>query len=143
MPHGLCFPPTTKERAQERIDRKAMEVAAAVKAMKKSEKKPPEKALFAFESKTFSQMHPKRTKKFTVSDACIGCGTCARVCSMGNITLNNKKPSFGTNCIGCLSCLQFCPKEAINMGKITEKRERFPNPGIKAMDLTQKIIHID
>ena len=87
MPHGLCFPPTSKEKAQERIDRKAMEVAAAVKAMKRSEKKPPEKKIFALESKTFSQMHPKRTKKFTVSDACIACGTCARVCPMGNITL--------------------------------------------------------
>jgi len=44
---------------------------------------------------------------------------------------------------GCLSCLQFCPKEAINMGKITEKRERFPNPNIKASDLTQGILHVD
>ena len=120
-----------------------MEVGAAVMAMKKSEKKPPEKAVFALESKGFSQLHSKRAKKFTVSDACIGCGTCAQVCPQGNITLENRKPTFGTNCIGCLSCLQFCPKEAINMGRITEKRERFPNPGVKAADLMQGIIHID
>ena len=44
MPHGLCFPPTSAEKAKERVDQKAMEVAAAVKAMKKSEKKPPKKA---------------------------------------------------------------------------------------------------
>ena len=143
MPHGLCFPPTSKEVAQQRIDRKAMEVGAAVMAMTKSGKKPPEKAVFALESKAFSQLHPKRARKFTVRDACIGCGTCARVCPQGNIKLENKKPTFGTNCIGCLSCLQFCPKEAINMGKITEMRERFPNPSVKATDLTQGVIHID
>ena len=120
-----------------------MEVAAAVKAEKRLDVKPPENAFFARESALFSQLHPKRAKKFTVSDACIGCGTCAQVCPMKNITLENKKPTFGTNCIGCLSCLQFCPKEAINMGKITENRERFPNPFVKASDLTQGIIHID
>ena len=143
MPHGLCFPPTSKEEAQARLDRKAMEVAAAVKAFERCAKKPPEKKLFAVEDRFFSQLHPKRTKKFTVSDACIGCGTCARICPRGNITLQDKKPRFGTDCIGCLSCLQFCPKEAINMGKVTEKRERFPNPNVKALDLTQKIIHIE
>ena len=30
MPHSLCFPPTSVKGAQERIDRKAMEVASAV-----------------------------------------------------------------------------------------------------------------
>ena len=100
-------------------------------------------ALFAAESKGFSQLHSKRAKKFSVSDACIGCGTCERVCPQGNIKLENRKPTFGTNCIGCLSCLQFCPKEAINMGRITKNRERFPNPSVKAADLTQGIIHID
>ena len=31
----------------------------------------------------------------------------------------------------------------IDMGKITVKRERFPNAKVKASDLSQKIIHID
>ena len=62
---------------------------------------------------------------------------------MGNIVLQDGRPAFGTNCIGCLSCVQYCPKEAINVGRITEKRERFPNPNVSADDLTKKIIHID
>ena len=143
MPHTLTVPPTSKKTAQKRLDRKAEEVGKAVKAMKRSEKKPPKKAFFALESKAFSGMHPKRARKFVAGDACIGCGTCERICPRNNIMLVDGKPSFGTNCIGCLSCVQFCPKAAINVGKITEKRERFPNPNVKAADLSRKIIHID
>ena len=143
MPHGLCFPPTSKEQAQQRVDRKAMEVASAVKAGIRSEKKPPKMGFFALESNAFSKLHPKRAGKFWANDSCIGCGTCARICPRGNITLKDGKPGFGKDCIGCLSCVQYCPKEAINVGKITEKRERFPNPAVKAADLTKKIIHID
>jgi ferredoxin len=143
MPHGLCFPPTTVDKAQERIDRKAMEVASAVMARKRSGKKPPKNAVCALESRAFSQMHPKRTRKFTSNDACIGCGVCVKICPRSNICLENGKPSFGTNCIGCLSCVQYCPNQAINVGKITEKRERFPNPNVRADELSRKIIHID
>ena len=143
MPHGLTVPPTSKKTAQKRLDKKAAQVSADVKAGRRSEKKPPKKAVFALESKAFSGMHSKRAKKFAASDACIGCGTCEKVCPRGNITLVRGKPSFGTDCIGCLSCVQYCPKAAIDVGKITRKRERFPNPNVKAADLSQKIIHID
>ena len=143
MPHTLTFPPTSKKTAQKRLDKKAAEVGAAVKAMERSEKKPPKKGFFALESKAFSGMHARRSKKFAANEDCIGCGTCERICPRGNIRLVGGKPSFGTDCIGCLSCVQYCPKAAINIGKVTEKRERFPNPNVKAADLSQKIIHID
>ena len=32
---------------------------------------------------------------FTVSDACIGCGQCAKRCPMNNVTLKDGKPSWG------------------------------------------------
>ena len=99
--------------------------------------------MFALESKVFSGLHVKNVKKFTVNNTCISCGTCVGVCPRNNIQLVGGKPSFGTYCIGCLSCIQYCPKQAINVGKVTEKRKRFPNPNTKAADLTQKIIHID
>ena len=143
MPHVLTFPPTTPKLAQKRIDKKAEEVAAAVKAMEHSPKKPPKEAAFALMSKGLGKTHAKRIKKFAANDSCIGCGTCVKVCPRGNIRLEGGKPSFGGNCIGCLSCVQMCPKSAINIGKITEKRERFPNPAVTAEDLTQKVIHID
>ncbi len=143
MPHVLTFPPTTPETAQQRIDRKAMQIGANVLAGKHSEKRPPKQAPFELMSKGLSKTHAKRVKSFKASDACISCGTCVKVCPQGNIRLVGGKPQFGTDCIGCLSCVQLCPKQAINIGKITEKRERFPNPTVSAADLTQKIIHID
>lgn len=143
MPHVLTFPPTTPKQAQKRIDRKAEEIGQAVLAGKRSEKKPPKEAAFALMSKALGGTHVKRVKTFAANDQCIGCGTCAKVCPRGNIRMEGGKPSFGENCIGCLSCVQMCPKSAINIGKVTEKRQRFPNPKVKAEDLTQKIIHID
>ena len=110
---------------------------------KKSEKKPPKEVAFELMSKGLGKTHAVRVKMFAANDSCIGCGTCVRICPRGNIRLIDKKPSFGTDCIGCLSCVQYCPAWAINIGKITEKRERFPNPNVQASELMEKIIHID
>lgn len=143
MPHTLSIAPRNPQKCESRIERKAMEIGGAVRLLKRRDKKPPKGAVFAAESKAFSGLHAKQAKKFRVSEACIGCGTCARICPRGNIRLEGGKPVFGTDCIGCLSCLQYCPKEAIDLGKITEKRERYPNRHVSPADLTQGIIHID
>ncbi len=143
MPHKLTLPPTTPKTAQRRIDKKAAEVAAAVLAGKRSEKRPPKEAAFEMMSKGLGKTHAKRIKKFAANDSCIGCGTCEKICPRNNIQLVDGKPSFGTNCIGCLSCVQFCPKQAINIGRITERRERFPNPNVKPGELSEKVIHIE
>lgn len=143
MPHKLTLPPTTPRTAQKRIDKKAAEVAAAVLAGKRSEKRPPREAAFELMSKGLGKTHVRRVKKFAANDSCIGCGTCEKVCPRNNIRLAGGKPVFGSSCIGCLSCVQLCPKQAINIGKVTEKRERFPNPNVKPGELTEKVIHID
>ena len=143
MPHNLCLAPQSPVKSAERIDRIAMEIGGVVRAMKKSPKKPPKQAVFALMSEGLGKTHEKRVKTFTVSDACIGCETCVNLCPRSNIAMQNGKPVFGTNCMGCLSCVQYCPKAAINIGRITEKRERFPNKNISASELMKPIIHID
>ena len=135
--------PRSATNVLEKIERKAMGIGGAVRAMKKSAKKPPKQAAFALMSAGLGRTHARRVKKFAASEACVGCGVCEKVCPRNNIQLRGGRPVFGPNCIGCLSCVQYCPKSAINIGKVTEKRERFPEPTVKASDLTQKIIHID
>ncbi len=143
MPHKLTFPPTTPEQAQERIDRKAREIGEAVLAGKRSEKRPPRGAAFELMSRGLGKTHASRVKKFAAGSACVGCGTCVQVCPRGNIRLEGRKPVFGENCMGCLSCVQYCPQAAIDIGRITRNRERFPDPRVTAGELTQKIIHVD
>lgn len=143
MPHKLTFPPTTPEAAKERVERKAEEVGAAILAGKRSDKRPPKAVPFELMSKGLGKTHAARVKKFRASDECIGCGACVRVCPRGNIRLEGGKPVFGADCMGCLSCVQLCPKQAIDIGRITKKRERFPAPGVTAEELTRPILHVD
>ena len=58
-------------------------------------------------------------RKFRVSDACIGCGICARNCPLQNITMQNDRPKWNGHCTNCMSCYHRCPKNAINFGKGT------------------------
>lgn len=66
-------------------------------------------------------------KPFHVSDACTGCGTCARCCPMHNITLDStsRKPSWGGDCAFCLGCYNRCPAGAIGYGKKTKGKHQY------------------
>ena len=62
---------------------------------------------------------------FTVSDACIGCGQCAKRCPMNNVTLKDGKPSWGKNCTHCKACICYCPVSAIEYGKKSVGQPRY------------------
>ena len=62
---------------------------------------------------------------FTVSDACIGCGQCAKLCPMNNVTLKDGKPVWGKACTHCMACICYCPKEAIEYGKKSVGQPRY------------------
>jgi ferredoxin len=76
-------------------------------------------------------------KAFSVSDDCTSCGTCAKVCPVGNITLANDRPSWQHHCELCCACLHFCPVEAIqlNMFQGTKGRGRYVHPDVKVSDM--------
>lgn len=60
---------------------------------------------------------------FTISDACISCGTCAKVCPCKNIILIDGKPTFQHHCANCMACVVSCPKRAIGYDITKEDRK--------------------
>ncbi len=66
--------------------------------------------------------------KFFADERCNSCGLCAKVCPVGNITLQNGKPAWQHRCEQCMACLQWCPQEAIQFGPRTAGRRRYHHP---------------
>ena len=62
---------------------------------------------------------------FTVSDACIGCGQCAKRCPMNNVAIKNGTPVWGKNCTHCMACICYCPTSAIEYGKKSIGQPRY------------------
>lgn len=78
---------------------------------------------------------PTMDKDYSVSDNCISCGICKKVCPVGNIEMENGKPAFRHHCEQCVACIQYCPKRAINYKNITQGRRRYTNPSISYKEL--------
>ena len=72
-------------------------------------------------------------RDFSVNDDCIKCGTCAKVCPAGNISIDGKV-IYGEKCYNCLACVHACPKTAIHIkGEKSSKRWRNPNVKLKEL----------
>lgn len=102
---------------------------------------------------------------FTISDDCISCGLCTKVCPVGNIVMTEGRPTFCHKCAQCMACVSFCPKRAIgyNLEKaelmehakdlkktpVVKKmglpagRKRYHNPYITASDITKNQMKVD
>lgn len=74
------------------------------------------------------------TKKFYVTDDCIGCKICEKVCNNNCIKVD-KTPVWGESCSQCLACINYCPKTAIQYGKGTVKKGRYTNSYIKSEEM--------
>lgn len=62
---------------------------------------------------------------FEISDACTGCGWCARNCPMSNIEIAepSSKPRFSDRCVICTRCIYGCPAKAVKAkGPLALKR---------------------
>ena len=85
------------------------------------------KFLSAFVNKPFYKFAVK-AKKFYVTDECVSCGKCEKVCPLSNIKLADGKPVWGDNCTHCMACICRCPKRAIEYGNHTVGLERYVCP---------------
>lgn len=79
---------------------------------------------FWFFHKIIKPMIIKRMYAYVDPEKCISCGTCAKRCPYGYITVDKEKktPAY-TNpilCKGCGTCAASCPKDAIIMTNFTD-----------------------
>lgn len=63
--------------------------------------------------------------KWKSTDACVGCGICAKACPLKNITMHDGKPQWGDNCCSCLACYHSCPRHAVAYGEATRKKGQY------------------
>ncbi|MDG6256889.1 MAG: EFR1 family ferrodoxin [Methanomicrobiaceae archaeon] len=73
--------------------------------------------------------------KFWLTGACTSCGTCEKVCPVGNIEIVDGRPVWQHRCQLCMACLHFCPVEAIQWGKRTEHRGRYRHHRLTVQDM--------
>lgn len=69
--------------------------------------------------------HAMSPKPFHATDACVGCGTCARLCPLHNITMRDGRPVWGDHCALCVRCYHTCPHGAVAYGKTTRGKGRY------------------
>ena len=74
----------------------------------------------------------RSTEPFYSTSACVGCGLCERVCSIGAIKLYDNHPVWLVpTCVTCLACLHRCPQRALPYGSKTEHRGRYVHPDLE------------
>lgn len=61
----------------------------------------------------FRRFLPRADRWFSADDKCNGCGTCADVCPVNDIVMENGKPKWTGHCEQCFACLHWCPEEAV------------------------------
>ncbi len=55
------------------------------------------------------------TDKLKISTGCIGCGLCASLCPMKNISVKNNRAVADGKCTMCYRCISRCPQKAITL----------------------------
>ncbi|MBN1799883.1 MAG: EFR1 family ferrodoxin [Candidatus Lokiarchaeota archaeon] len=83
---------------------------------------------------SFKEMIPLADKSFQHDGNCTGCGTCAKICPVHNITITKNGPEWQQRCENCLACFVWCPNASIN-GEITKYSTRHHHADVLISDM--------
>ena len=75
-------------------------------------------------------------QSYIVTDACIHCGICAKVCPANNIAVTKDDVRFADRCEVCYACLHNCPQNAIHM-KSEKSTVRYRNEEVSLRDIIE------
>lgn len=131
------FKVPTREEAESKLDALDEKIAFVAEKIKNEEKGDFNDVKGTLPKLNTALLYPLyekfggRKTKFSVSDDCIGCGLCEKICPTSTICVENGKPVWTkTKCDMCLGCLSRCPKNAISI-KNSMRNGRFVNPRVK------------
>ncbi|MFY9749533.1 MAG: EFR1 family ferrodoxin [Methanoregula sp.] len=85
----------------------------------------------------FSRSVHEIDRTFSVSGACISCGTCAEVCPVKNKVIEQGRPLWQHRCKPCCACLTLRMAGTIQPAVMrgTKERGRKPHHGLEVDDL--------
>ena len=77
--------------------------------------------------------------QITVSENCIGCGICEKVCPIDNFYIENGRAMRREDtCEFCLACAQNCPQKAIGLSMADKNPDaRYRNPNISLQEIIE------
>lgn len=127
------FRTPSREEALGIIEKAERQIDQAVRVIQKGEKFPPKTVSLPdrINSGIVNLLfYPLlvHAKKFTVTDACVSCGKCTRVCPLNNVHMKNGRPVWGKSCTHCMACICRCPQEAIEYGRHSKGLPRYTCP---------------
>jgi ferredoxin len=74
---------------------------------------------------------------FRADKKCNGCGICAKVCPVANISMENGRPVWLRHCEQCFACFHWCPQNAVQYG-FSSRLRRYHHPRTALADFTDQ-----